>query len=215
MEARLARRGKAPGAFCALLLAAGLLRAETIYRIDRNHTTIGFAASILGLSTVTGKFPDFEGNITVPDDGDLAKATVSVQVQAASIDTGIADRDKHLRTSDFFATEKFPQITFKSKSVRKTTDGYVVRGDFSLRGVTKEIEIPLRITGRKDKVFGVHAVFPIHRREYGVSWSRVMEDGSQFVADEVTVEISLLTRAGLSPAEYKKAIENRKPDAKD
>jgi len=209
MEARPARRGKALALCSALLLAAGVLRAETIYRIDRNHTTIGFAASIVGLSKVTGKFPDFEGNIIVPEDGDLAKATVSVRIQAASIDTGIADRDAHLRTPDFFATEKFPQITFQSKSIRKTADGYVVRGDFSLRGVTKEIEIPFQITGRKYKAIGAHAVFPISRRAYGVSWSRIMEDGAEFVADEVTVEISLVTRGGLSPAEYKKVIENR------
>jgi polyisoprenoid-binding protein YceI len=215
MEARTARRGRALAGFCALLLVAGSLSAETIYRIDRNHTTIGFAASILGLSKVTGKFPDFEGTIVVPDDGDLAKATVTVRIQAASVDTGIADRDQHLRTPDFFSTEKFPQITFQSKSVRKTADGYAVRGDFALRGVTKEVEIPFQITGRKGKVLGAHASFPLNRRDYGVSWSRVMEDGAQFVADEVTVEISLITRVGLSPEEYKKVMENRRPDAKD
>jgi len=169
--------------------------AEKIYVLDTNHSTIGFSVPILGMSEVTGKFSDFTGRIVVPDESDLTKARIDVVINTTSIDTGIADRDKHLRTTDFFDVASHPEITFKSKKIQKVGAAYAVVGDFTMRGVTKEITIPFQVTGH-DKVLGARASFPLNRKEYGVSWSRVMDDGAQFVSDMVTVEIRLLTRTG-------------------
>jgi polyisoprenoid-binding protein YceI len=189
---------------------------EKIYVIDSNHTTIGFSVPVLGMSEVTGKFTDFNGRIVVPDENDLTKATVEVVIKTASIDTGIADRDKHLRTVDFFDAANHPEITFKSKQIKKLGAGalYALIGDFTMRGVTKQLTIPFQVTGH-DVALGARATFPLNRKDYGVSWSRVMDDGAQFVADEVTIELRLLTRTGKTAAELAKAEAAKKPGAKD
>lgn len=188
--------------------------AEKIYLVDSNHTTVGFSVPILGMSEVTGKFTDFNGRIVVPDEKDLTKATVEVVIKTASIDTGIADRDKHLRTADFFDAAKYPEITFKSKQIKKVGNLYALIGDFTMRGVTKQLTIPFQLTGH-DVALGARATFPLNRKEYGVSWSRVMDDGAQFVSDVVTIELRLLTRTGKTAEELAKAEAAKKAGAKD
>lgn len=194
--------------------AAAAAVGDKIYVIDTNHSTIGFAVSIMGMSEVTGKFVDFTGRIVVPDEADLTKATVQVVIKTSSIDTGIADRDKHLRTADFFDAVNYPEITFKSQEIKRVGEGYAVIGDFTMRGVTKRLTIPFQLTGH-EKVLGARATFPLNRRDYGVSWSRVMDNGAQFAADVVTVELRVLTRVGMTAAELAKAEEARKRGAKD
>jgi polyisoprenoid-binding protein YceI len=194
--------------------AASPPAAEKIYVLDTNHSTIGFVVPIMGMSEVTGKFPDFTGRIVVPDENDLTKSTVEVVIKTASIDTGIEDRDKHLRTADFFDAEKYPEITFKSKKIQKVADAYAAVGDFTMRGVTKEITIPFQLTGHA-KSLGARASLPLNRKDYGVSWSRVMDDGSLFVADVITVDIRLLTRTGKTAEELAKAEAAKKKDGKD
>src|SRR5947209_3720244 len=134
------------GSLLLLLLAHGLDALPFRYPFDKNHSTIGFAAPVLKLSKVTGKFTDFKGVILFPDKDkkDPATATVEVTIQAASVDTGIPDRDEHLRSDDFFAAVKYPEITFKSKQIRKLGEGdnYAVDGTFTMRGVSKDITIP-------------------------------------------------------------------------
>jgi polyisoprenoid-binding protein YceI len=187
---------------------------EKIYLLDTNHSTIGFAAPILGMSEVTGKFTDFTGRIVVPDETDLTKANVEVAIKTASINSGIADRDKHLRTVDFFDAEKYPEITFKSKKIQKVGNAYAVVGDFTMRGVTKELTIPFELTGHA-KTLGARATFPLNRKDYGVSWSRVMDDGSQFVSDVISIELRLLTRTGRTAEELAKAEAAKKAGSKD
>ena len=203
--------GSAPGARAATPAPPA---AEKIYVIDANHTTVGFSVPILGMSEVTGKFADFSGRIVVPDESDLTRSTVEVVIKTASIDTGIADRDKHLRTADFFAAATYPEITFKSRQIKKLGEVYALIGDLTMRGVTKQLTIPFQLTGH-DKVLGARATFPLNRRDYGVSWSRVMDNGSQFVGDVVTIELRLLTRTGKTAAELAKAEAARQPGAKD
>jgi polyisoprenoid-binding protein YceI len=188
--------------------------AEKIYLIDTNHTTIGFSIPIFAMGEVTGKFTDFTGRIVVPDEADLTKATVDVVIKTASIDTGNDDRDKHLRTADFFDATKYPEITFKSKKILKLGNGYSVVGDFTMRGVTKDITIPFQLTGH-DITLGAHASFPLNRKDYGVSWSRIMDDGAIFLPDLVTIEIGLLTRTGMTAEELAKYKANKSAHSKD
>lgn len=186
---------------------------QKIYLFDTNHSTIGFTITIMGMSEVTGKFTDFKGRF-VPLNEDITKATVEVVIKTASIDTGNDDRDKHLRTADFFDAEKYPEITFKSKKISKVGSGYAMVGDFSMHGVTKELTIPFQVTGQGIS-YGAKATIPLNRKDYNITWSRVMDDGSQFVPDVITIELRLMTRTGKTAEELAKAEAAKKAGSKD
>ncbi|MDX1996762.1 MAG: YceI family protein [Thermoanaerobaculia bacterium] len=191
------RRSFRFAALFVLCVVANALQAEPMrYPFDRNHSTIGFAASVMKVSKVTGKFPDFEGKVILQDPKDLTTATVEVKIQAASIDTGVPDRDEHLRSEDFFDTTKFPEITFVSKAVRKVGAEYLIDGTFTMHGVAKELTIPFKLVQQSD-VLAAEAHLTINRMDYGVAWTRQMDDGSQFVDAEVRIDLYLLTRVGV------------------
>lgn len=184
------------------LLALGLAfiqtEAPTPYQIDTAHSNIGFSVPILGgLSKVRGKFTDFSVNL-VHDEKDITKSSVTATIKAASIDTGIEKRDAHLRTADFFDVEKFPEITFKSKRVEGKGNQLVAVGDLTMHGVTKEVTMPIAITGRhrnpeNNRVnIGYLAKLTLNRRDYGINWRNA--NNPDFVGDEVEIEISLITR---------------------
>src|SRR5258706_9317355 len=163
------------GALLLVLFAHDLCAVPLRYPFDMNHSTIGFAAPVLKLSKVTGKFAEFKGVILFPDKDkkDPTTATVEVTIQTASVNTGIPDRDEHLRSDDFFAAAKYPVITFKSKQIRKLGEGdnYAVDGTFTMRGVSKEVTIPFRLLALRD-VIGAEAHITLNRRGYGGSWTR-------------------------------------------
>lgn len=183
---------------CGLAPAAA---AETIkYPADKNHSTVGFHAPILGFGKVSGKFMEFEITI-VHDDRDISKSSVKVAIKTASVNTGIADRDAHLRTADFFDAEKYPEITFESTRVETVKNGtYVAHGTFRMRGVEKQIALPFRMRvqppSSPDKTgsLGVVARMTINRREFGISWKH--RDVPDFVGDEIEVDLAITTRLG-------------------
>ena len=178
---------------------AGQTDTARQYRIDNNHSTVGFSVPIMnGLSKVSGKFTDFTIALT-HDEKDITRSSVNVVIKAASIDTGIAARDNHLRTADFFDAEKFPEITFQSKRIEKKGKTFIAFGTFTMRGVSKEIALPFAVTGiDKDPVakkmnVGYSARLTINRQDYGVSWKH--QSVPNFVGDNVDVEINLITKA--------------------
>jgi polyisoprenoid-binding protein YceI len=195
------------GALMLLPVLAAAAGTATLYPIDRNHTTIGFDASIMKLSKVTGKFADFKGVVIVPDARDLTTSSIMVTMRSASISTGLPDRDKDLRSPGWFDTDKYPEVAFKSKTIRKggpplplpgggpAAPSYIVSGTFTMHGVTKEISFPASVSLAK-KVFAAEAHFPLNRRDYGINWGRPMEDGSQFIDDDVQIDLYLLTKVG-------------------
>jgi polyisoprenoid-binding protein YceI len=149
------------------------------------------------MSKVTGKFTDFTIKIT-HDEADITRSSVSATIKTASINTGIARRDDHLRTADFFDAEKFPEITFQSKRIEKKGDKLFAIGDLSMRGVTKEITLPFTITGVNKSpsgqaTYGFSARMPINRQDYGVAFKR--RDNPDFIGDVVEIQIDLITRA--------------------
>jgi polyisoprenoid-binding protein YceI len=179
-------------------LAAPMVSEPKPFRIDINHSNIGFAVPIAsGLSKVRGKFSEFKMDLKY-DDKDVTKSTVEVKIAAKSVDTGIDKRDEHLRTADFFDVEKFPEITFKSKRIVKKGKRLTLIGDFTMHGVTKEISFPFSITGRqfeeKEKLLtlGFLATLKINRRDFGVNYSHDVPD---FIGDVVEIELSIVTRA--------------------
>src|ERR1051325_2151121 len=140
------RRSVSAGLVLMFLLTAYAAGTRE-YKIDNNHSTVGFSVPILGgLSRVTGKFSNFEINLQV-DDKDITKSTVRAVIKTASIDTGIDARNNHLKTADFFDADKYPDIVFQSTSVKKRGKGFVAMGDLTMHGVTKQIELPFSISG--------------------------------------------------------------------
>jgi polyisoprenoid-binding protein YceI len=166
------------------------------YNIDPAHSIIGFSIRHLEINWVEGRFKDFKGTIHF-DDSDVTKSTVEFTAKIESIDTGVAPRDKHLRTADFFDAEKYPEMTFESTRVeRKGKSGYVLYGDFTLKGVTKQVQLPFTVTGAiKDPWgntrFGINAQTKINRRDYGINYGNAMSSGGFDVGNEVTIDLQL------------------------
>jgi polyisoprenoid-binding protein YceI len=166
------------------------------YNIDPAHSIIGFSIRHLEIAWVEGRFKDFKGTIHF-DEKDVTKSSVEFTAKVESIDTGVEPRNKHLRTADFFDVEKYPEMTFKSTRVeRKGKDGYVLHGDLTLKGVTKQVALPFNVTGAiKDPWgntrFGVQAETKLDRRDYSITWGKTLENGGLDVGNEVTIELQL------------------------
>lgn len=160
------------------------------YSFDKPHSFIGFKVKHNGLIEVPGFFRDFTGTVNY-DAKDPAKSTVEFTAKATSIDTGVAGRDNHLRTKDFFEVETFPDITFKSTKVEQKGKVWMVTGDFTMKGVTKSISFPFNITGflpateRGGARMGITAETKINRRDFGVNYPNTV------VADEVSVSLQI------------------------
>jgi len=182
---------------CLFAAQSGAM-APVRYTVDANHSTVGFSIPILdGISSVRGKFSDFTINIDY-DETDLTKSAVIATIKAASIDTGVEARDKHLRTADFFDVEKYPEIIFKSTRVVKKGKNFVALGTFTMHGVSKEISIPFSRTGTfnnpatKKNVMGFSANLQLDRRDYGMTWRH--STIANWVGDVVTIELAVLMR---------------------
>lgn len=174
--------------FAALLALPVLAAAQSTWTLDQVHSNVGFEVRHL-LTDVGGEFHDFDGTI-VYDAENPENSSVEVTVQAASIDTDNEKRDDHLRSEDFFAVEQYPTLSFKSTSVEDAGDGMLnVTGDFTIRGVTKRITIPVEVLGVMGDKAGFATEFVIDRQEYGVNWNRALDQGGAILGDNVTVDL--------------------------
>lgn len=166
------------------------------YSFDKPHSFIGFKVGHNGLIEVPGFFRDFTGSVTY-DAGDVTRSTVEFTAKVASIDTGVAGRDNHLKTADFFDAAKFPEFTFKSTKVAKKGKGWVVTGDLTMKGVTKSITFPFNIAGflagneRSGTRMGITAETTINRRDFGVNYDAKLPSGLQVVSDDVKVVLQI------------------------
>jgi polyisoprenoid-binding protein YceI len=165
------------------------------WTIDPAHTNVHFAIGHLGISTVRGRFGDVSGTI-VADAAHPEKSTVAVTIKTASVDTGVAMRDGHLKTADFFDAEKYPEITFKSTRIEKTRRGFVARGDLTLHGVTRAVTLPFRVNGpivngRGQSHVGAETSITLNRRDFGMNYGSLLASGALDVANNVDVTISL------------------------
>jgi len=177
-----------------LFLFCGSALAADQYKIDPVHSNVGFAVKHMVVNTVHGRFNDWSGNI-VYDDKDLAKSSVNVTIKTASINTENSQRDTHLKSPDFLDVEKFPEITFQSKSVEKQTDGFVAHGVLTIRGVSKNVDLPFKINGPikagDSNLLGAEASLTINRQDYGVAWSKSLAPGELVVANDVKIDINV------------------------
>jgi polyisoprenoid-binding protein YceI len=179
--------------------------ASGTYSFDRAHSFIGFKVRHNGLIEVPGFFRDFTGSVNY-DANDVARSSVTFSAKTTSVDTGVTNRDNHLRTADFFDVEKFPEMTFKSTSVKKKGKNWLVTGDLTLRGVTKQITFPFDIVGwlenERGTRMGISAETSINRREFGVNYGKTLPGGIAELSDDVKVmlQIEAAMRKETAPA---------------
>ncbi|MFJ2717316.1 YceI family protein [Streptomyces sp. NPDC087437] len=166
------------------------------YTIDPAHSTLGFVARHAMVTNVKGKFNDFTGSLHL-DGTDPAASTASIDVKMDSIDTGSADRDGHLKSADFFKTEEFPQMTFRStKAEAVGGDDYRITGDLTILGVTKQLTIELEFNGSAKDPFGNERVgfegkAEILRSEWGLTWNAALETGGVLVSDKIKLNFDI------------------------
>lgn len=180
--------------FLAALLSAPLSAAPAakVYQIDASHSSVSFRIAHMVVGRVRGSFNDFSGSVTYAK-GDPKEWAVEAVIQAASIDTGNDKRDGHLRNPDFFDVEKYPVIEFKSaKAVAGKNGKAKLHGNLTMHGVTKPVVLDLEIGGvAADRSggsrLGASASGRINRKEFGLSWHKVMEGGGLMVGDEVEI----------------------------
>jgi len=159
--------------------------AADTYAIDKAHTAALFKINHLGFSYTWGRFNDVGGTI-VWDDANPAASSMKVVIKTDSIDSGDANKDKHLKSGDFFSVKEFPELTFTSTAIAKKGDTYEITGDFTLHGVTKSITIPVTKMGAgvdpyKKQRIGFDSQFTIKRSDYGMAF------GLPGIGDEVTI----------------------------
>ncbi len=183
----------------------------TTYSIDKTHTDVIFAAKHMMVTTVRGKFGAVEGTLNL----DLANPTASsgsFSVGAASLNTGVEQRDGHLRSADFFDTETYPVITFVSTKVAgKGGSDYSVTGDLTIRDVSRPITFEVEYLGSYKSMAGVdragfHASGKINREDFGLTWNVGLEAGGWLVGKDIKIEIDLAVEAVPAAVEASPAV---------
>lgn len=170
--------------------------AETArYHVDPDHSTLGFSVDHMVVSKTRGQFMDYTGFIEMDPDAKTVKA-IEATIKTASISTNHQKRDTHLKGPDFFDVEKYPTMTYKLKQYTKNGEHYTAVGDLTLHGVTKEITLVGDFNGiSKDPWGNIRAGFTaegkINRKDFGINWSKTLDNGGLVVGDEVLVKLDI------------------------
>ncbi|MEV8392369.1 MULTISPECIES: YceI family protein [unclassified Streptomyces] len=172
------------------------------YTIDPAHSTISFTVRHAMVTNVRGAFTEHEGSLSL-DGTNPAASSASIDVSIASVDTGMADRDGHLRSADFFDAETFPKMSFRSTSVEQLdAETYRLTGDLTIKDVTRPLTIDLEFNGSATDPFGNERVgfegsATILRSEWGLTWNAALETGGVMVSDKVKLsfDISAIKKA--------------------
>jgi polyisoprenoid-binding protein YceI len=166
------------------------------WEIDSSHSGIQFSVRHLVIAKVRGQFTRWTGSLTAPS-GDLTQAGVTVVIDATSIDTGVADRDAHLRSADFLGVDQHPEIIFTSAAVTQTSaDRLRVSGALTIKGVARDVVLDVEILGRAKDPWGheraaFSATTSIDRREFGLTWNQLLETGGVMVGDRIDIAIDI------------------------
>jgi polyisoprenoid-binding protein YceI len=171
-------------------------KTNQLWNIDSSHSGIHFSVRHMVISKVRGQFARWAASFEAPE-GDLGRARLTATIDASSIDTGVADRDAHLRSADFFDAATYPEITFVSKKVERVSDDELrVVGDLTIRGTTREVPLAVEVTGQGvdpwgNQRAGFSAKATIDRRDFGLSWNQLLETGGVLVGEKITIEIDV------------------------
>ena len=180
---------KKPSILCIALLVAGSLLAQTKWEVDKAHSKISFLATHMMVAEVEGQFQDFSASIASPAE-DFTGADVEFVAKVASIDTDNERRDNHLKSDDFFNAEEFPEVKFKGKLV-KEGGKYYLKGDFTMRDVTKQVTFDVAYGGQVKAGNGTKAGFKVtgtvDRTEFGLKWNQALEAGGWAVSPEIDI----------------------------
>jgi len=166
------------------------------WRIDPAHSEIGFEVKHMMFATVRGRFRAVEGTFELVQ-GELDQSHVTAVVESASIDTGHAQRDEHLRSPDFFDVERYPTLSFESRSVRRGARGTLnVTGELTIRGVTRSVILEVSESGRGvdpwgNERIGFTATTTIDRRHFGLTWNQALETGGILVGNAVRITLEI------------------------
>lgn len=183
-----------------LVLAAALLAASAVpalaadYAVDANHTQATFTVTHLAISRVSGKVPVSAGTVAVGSNS--LPSAINVTFSAKDIDTQSADRDKDLRSADWFEVDKFPTMTFVSKSVTGTPQAFTLVGDLTMHGVTKPVTLNAKELGKMTDArnrthIGYSATGTLDRRDWGLNWGKTTPGGSLIAGNDVTLDINV------------------------
>ena len=175
------------------------MTAKTTWVIDPSHSEIAFKVKHLMISNVKGSFNEFSGQLVTAGD-DFSTSEISFQINPASISTGVADRDTHLKSPDFFDVENFKEITFTSGKLTKTGDGeFALSGDLTIKGVSQPVKLNVEFGGLMTDPWGnVKAGFSLdgklNRKDFGLTWNAALEAGGVLVSDDIrlNMEVQLL-----------------------
>jgi polyisoprenoid-binding protein YceI len=169
---------------------------QTTWQIDGDHTHVGFAARHMMITTVKGHFTGVSGAVTLDEDN-VARSSVQVQIDAATLDTRSSQRDEHLRSEDFFDVAAHPHITFASRRVSRRADGGLeVAGDLTIRGVSREVVLEVEEEGRGQDPWGGERIsFSAHTRvdrtDFGLTWNQALEAGGVLVSNDVKITLEI------------------------
>ena len=183
------------------------------WTVDTAHTTVGFSARHMGLAKVRGQFGRFDGAVW-GDPADITTARGRFEIETASVDTGNADRDAHLRSADFFDVERHPKMVFEATSVEPAGDDrYVVRGELTIKGVTRPVELRYEHGGEGvdpygNRKLGGTLTTTIKRTDWGLKWNVPLDNGGWLVSDNVTIEIDLQVAQTKEAVEQEAAAES-------
>lgn len=186
------------GLAAALTVSAATMAAQaSSWNIDPSHSEADFAVKHMGISTVHGSFRGVSGVIRF-EAGKSAVWSVDATIDMNSVDTGVAARDKSLRSADFLDVAKYPTMTFKSTSVKTENTSYLITGDLTLHGVTKPVTLTLEPPGNdqvgmdaKSVHRGFTATATINRKDFGVTWNGKLKSGDAVVGDQVKIELDI------------------------
>jgi polyisoprenoid-binding protein YceI len=169
--------------------------ATSTWAIDPAHSSVEFAVKHMMVSTVRGRFRAFEGQIQA-DEANPAASTVTAAIDVASIDTGVEQRDDHLRSDDFFNAAQYPRILFRSTAVEQRGDEWKMAGELTIRDVTRPVSLDVEFEGRGPDPYGGEragftATTKINRKDFGVNWNGVIEAGGVVVSDQVKITLNI------------------------
>ena len=184
-------------ATAVLSFAAAASAQAVTYTIDKAHSEADFTIRHMAISNVHGAFGNIAGTV-VYDPSDVSKSSVDATIDISTVDTGVAARDTHLKSPDFFDVAKFPTMTFKSTSVKPDGDGFDVYGNLTLHGVTKPVTLKVDQPskeqlgmGGKSYARGFEATTTIDRKDFGLLWNGTLKSGDAIIGDQVKIDITI------------------------
>lgn len=196
------------GVALAALALSSVLAAPEVYKIDPNHTQVNFSIRHL-VSRVQGRFRTVGGEIALDKDN-WAASKVTAEIDATTIDTGNEKRDGHLKSDDFFKTEKNPKITFVSTGVTAPgKDKLSVAGDLTMAGVTKPVTLDVTINGFMPGLAGFEAKTKVNRKDFGINWNHTLDTGGVVLGDDV--DITITVEAKLPAKDAPPKTDDKKP----